>query len=73
MRLGDQIAILRDGESVQQGTAQDIVLRPANDYIASFVKDVNRGKVIRCRALMTAPPQGDPVQALPDLARPRAD
>ncbi len=62
LRLGDQIAILRDGESVQQGTAQDIVLRPANDYIASFVKDVNRGKVIRCRALM-ASLQGEPVQA----------
>jgi glycine betaine/proline transport system ATP-binding protein len=51
LRLGDRIAILRDGEVVQQGTAQQIVLKPADDYIASFVKDVNRGRVIRCRSL----------------------
>lgn len=53
LRLGDRIAILRDGEVVQQGTGQQIVLKPANDYISSFVKDVNRGRVIRCRTLMT--------------------
>lgn len=53
LRLGDRIAILRDGEVVQQGTAQQIVLKPADDYIASFVKDVNRGRVIRCRSLAT--------------------
>lgn len=53
LRLGDRIAILRDGESVQQGTGQQIVLKPANEYISSFVKDVNRGRVIRCRTLMT--------------------
>ncbi len=54
LRLGDRIAILRDGEVVQQGTGQQIVLKPANDYISSFVKDVNRGRVIRCRTLMTS-------------------
>src|SRR5207245_460862 len=52
LRLGDQIAILRDGEVVQQGTSQDIVLRPADDYIASFVKYVNRGRVIRVETVM---------------------
>ncbi|MBS3996454.1 MAG: glycine betaine/L-proline ABC transporter ATP-binding protein [Hydrogenophaga sp.] len=52
LRLGDRIAILRDGEVVQQGTGQQIVLKPADDYIASFVRDVNRGRVIRCRTLM---------------------
>jgi len=53
LRLGDRIAILRDGEVIQQGTGQQIVLRPADDYISSFTKDVNRGRVIRCRTLMT--------------------
>lgn len=53
LRLGDRIAILRDGEVVQQGTGQQIVLQPADDYIASFTKDVNRGRVIRCRTLLT--------------------
>ena len=59
LRLGDRIAILRDGEVVQQGTGQQIVLKPADDYISNFVKDVNRGRVIRCRTLMTA---GAPVE-----------
>jgi glycine betaine/proline transport system ATP-binding protein len=52
LRLGDHIAILRDGEIIQQGTSQDIVLRPADDYIASFVKEVNRGRVIQIDAVM---------------------
>ena len=54
LRLGDRIAILRDGEIIQQGTGQDIVLRPADDYISSFVKEVNRGRVIFARTVMTA-------------------
>ena len=53
LRLGDQIAILRDGEVIQQGTSQDIVLRPADDYVANFVKEVNRGRVIQVEAVMT--------------------
>lgn len=59
LRLGDRIAILRDGEVVQQGTGQQIVLQPADDYIASFVRDVNRGRVIRCRTLMQPGPAVD--------------
>ena len=53
LRLGDQIAILRDGEIIQQGSSQDIVLRPADDYVANFVKEVNRGRVVRVEAVMT--------------------
>ncbi|MBY4611391.1 glycine betaine/L-proline ABC transporter ATP-binding protein [Rhizobium sp. 9T] len=53
LRLGDQIAILRDGEVIQQGTSQDIVLRPADEYIANFVKEVNRGRVVHVEAVMT--------------------
>lgn len=61
LRLGDRIAILRDGQVVQQGSGQDIVLKPADDYIANFVKDVNRGRVIRCRTLaQRAPPVSGP-------------
>lgn len=52
LRLGDQIAILRDGEVIQQGTSQDIVLRPADAYIESFVKEVNRGRVVHVEAIM---------------------
>jgi glycine betaine/proline transport system ATP-binding protein len=52
LRLGDQIAILRDGNIVQQGTKQDIVLRPADEYVTNFVKQVNRGRVVCVEAVM---------------------
>ncbi|KQT57316.1 MULTISPECIES: quaternary amine ABC transporter ATP-binding protein [unclassified Aureimonas] len=52
LRLGDRIAILRDGEIVQQGTGQEIVLKPADDYIQSFVREVNRGRVIEVQTIM---------------------
>jgi glycine betaine/proline transport system ATP-binding protein len=51
LRLGENIAILRDGSMIQQGDAQEIVLKPADDYIADFTKDINRAKVIQLRAL----------------------
>jgi glycine betaine/proline transport system ATP-binding protein len=57
LRLGDRIAILRDGEVIQQGTGQEIVMRPAHDYIMKFVRHVNRGKVIQIETIM------DPAQA----------
>jgi glycine betaine/proline transport system ATP-binding protein len=74
LRLGDKIAILRDGEVVQQGTGQQIVLKPANDYIESFVRDVNRGRVIRCRTLMVPGariegPDVDPSLVIEEAAR----
>jgi len=74
LRLGDRIAILRSGEVVQQGTGQQIVLNPADDYIASFVRDVNRGRVVRCRTLMVseAPVEGpnvDPGLVIEEAAR----
>jgi len=69
LRLGDHIAILRDGELVQKGTAQDIVLTPADDYVASFVKEVNRGRVILVESVMTALPAGaSPSDGLPRVA-----
>jgi glycine betaine/proline transport system ATP-binding protein len=58
LRLGDHIAILRDGELIQKGTAQDIVLSPADDYVASFVREVNRGRVILVESVMTPLPAG---------------
>lgn len=63
LRLGDNIAILRDGAMVQQGDAQQIVLKPADDYIRDFIKDINRGRVIRLGSLATGQPpeQGAPL------------
>lgn len=52
LKIGDDIAILRDGELVQKGDAQHIVLNPADAYIENFVKDINRGRVVRIGTIM---------------------
>ena len=52
LRLGNNIAILRDGEAVQIGTPQEIVMRPADDYVAEFIKDINRGRAIEVASIM---------------------
>jgi glycine betaine/proline transport system ATP-binding protein len=63
LRLGDRIAILRDGEVIQQGTGQEIVLHPADDYIMNFVRHVNRGKVIQIETIME-PLQGGQAEGI---------
>lgn len=57
LRIGDRIALLRDGSVIQQGSAQDIVLRPADGYVANFVQHVDRGRVLKVGAVML-PPRG---------------
>ncbi|WP_372738144.1 glycine betaine/L-proline ABC transporter ATP-binding protein [Neptunomonas sp.] len=55
LRLGDRIAILKDGEMVQQGTPDDILLNPATDYVEAFVKDVNRARALTVETVMKPP------------------
>ncbi|MGW7689630.1 quaternary amine ABC transporter ATP-binding protein [Streptomyces asiaticus] len=55
MRLGDRIAVMRDGQIVQIGTAEDILVTPANDYVASFTQDVDRSRVLTAGAIMSEP------------------
>ena len=57
LRIGDQISILRDGAVIQDGDPQDIIMNPADEYIADFIKDINRGRVIKVSTLMTASSQ----------------
>jgi len=52
LRLGDHIGILNAGKLVQVGTPSDIIMNPADDYVAAFVKDVNRAKVIKAKIIM---------------------
>ncbi|GAA3307720.1 betaine/proline/choline family ABC transporter ATP-binding protein [Streptomyces cinereospinus] len=59
MRLGDRIAVMRDGRIRQTGSAEDILLRPADDYVASFVQDVDRSRVLTAGAVMDAGVRGD--------------
>jgi len=53
LRIGDRIAILRDGAVIQQGLPQDIIMNPADEYIFDFIKDINRGRVLEVGTLMT--------------------
>jgi glycine betaine/proline transport system ATP-binding protein len=52
MRLGDRIAVMRDGRIVQIGTAEEILNDPANDYVAQFVQDVDRTRVLTAASVM---------------------
>jgi len=60
LRLGNHIAILNAGKLVQVGTPVDIVMNPADDYVAAFVKDVNRAKVLKAKVIMTDAKEGQP-------------
>lgn len=55
MKIGDRIAMMRDGAIVQIGTAEEILSAPANDYVASFVEDVDRTRVITASSVMRWP------------------
>ncbi len=52
VRIGDRIAIMRDGRVVQIGNAEDIVMHPADDYVADFVAGISRLKVVKAHAVM---------------------
>ena len=52
VRIGDRIAIMRDGQIIQEDTPENIILHPANDYIADFVAGISRLKVVRAHAVM---------------------
>jgi glycine betaine/proline transport system ATP-binding protein len=52
LRLGDHIAILKDGRLVQVGAPIDIITNPADDYVTEFVRDVNRARVLTAWATM---------------------
>ena len=55
LKLGDRIAIMRDGEIIQEGAPTEIVTAPADGYVSEFVQDVSRAKVIQARAIMRKP------------------
>jgi glycine betaine/proline transport system ATP-binding protein len=52
LKLGDRIAIMKDGKFVQVGTPEEVVARPADDYVADFTRDVPRAHVLTVRAIM---------------------
>ena len=52
LKLGDRIAILKDGEMDQEGLPVDILLHPGTEYVRKFVEDVNRSRVLRAKHIM---------------------
>lgn len=52
VRLADRMAIMKDGEIIQQGTPEDLVLHPANDYVQEFTQNIPKQKVLRVRSVM---------------------
>ncbi|MFA5452148.1 MAG: glycine betaine/L-proline ABC transporter ATP-binding protein [Candidatus Methanomethylophilaceae archaeon] len=55
LKLGDRIALMRDGRIVQIGTAEDILRNPADDYVSRFVREVDRTKVLTAGVFMRRP------------------
>lgn len=57
LRLGDRIAIMKDGEVVQVDTGEEILMNPADDYVKRFVEDIDRSKVFTAENIMSTTPE----------------
>ena len=53
LKIGDRIAILRDGSMIQDSDPQNIIMNPIDDYVSDFIKDINRARVIQAKSIMT--------------------
>lgn len=54
-KLGDRVAVMKDGKIVQQGTPEEILNNPSNEYIEDFVKTIDRTKVVQAKNIMIRP------------------
>lgn len=52
LKMGDRIAVMKDGSIVQIGTPEELVLQPANDYIKAFIQDVNRAQILKIGSII---------------------
>ena len=68
MYLGDRIAVMRDGRIVQVGSSEQILSEPANEYVAQFVADVDRTRVLTAGSVMRTPAAVVQLSAGPRLA-----
>jgi glycine betaine/proline transport system ATP-binding protein len=71
LRLGDRIAIMRDGRFVQVGTPEEVVGAPADDYVRNFVRDVPRSHVIAVGSVMAPVVPGDHAGSVPATTKVR--
>ena len=56
IKLGDRIAIMKDGEVVQVGTPEEILTDPANHYVSRFTENVDRGRIVTASSIMITQP-----------------
>lgn len=54
-KIGDRVAVMKDGEIVQIGTPEEILSNPENGYIKDFIKDIDRTKVLQAKNIMYKP------------------
>ncbi len=67
IKLADYLAIMKDGEVVQMGTPQKVILHPANDYVQDFTEDVPRSHVVTAAAIMREPTADDTPELYPTV------
>ena len=51
-KLGDRVAVLKDGEVVQIGTPDEIIEKPANEYISNFIQDIDLSRILKAESVM---------------------
>ncbi|MFD1019676.1 quaternary amine ABC transporter ATP-binding protein [Thalassobacillus hwangdonensis] len=54
-KIGDRVAVMKDGEVVQVGSPEEILEAPANDYISNFIQDIDRSKILQAQNIMIQP------------------
>ena len=73
LKLGDRIAIMRDGKIIQMGAPEDIVENPADAYVSEFIRDVSKTKILGAGSIMESPqatvPGSQPAQAALEVMR----
>jgi glycine betaine/proline transport system ATP-binding protein len=67
LKLGDRIAIMRDGEIVQLGSPEEVVGAPADDYVTDFVREIPKANVLTLRWIVRPPREDEPLDG-PELA-----
>ena len=72
LRLGDRIAIMRDGAIVQLGTPEELVGSPADEYVENFIRDIPRTNVLTLRWIMRDPRPGEEAGAPSSTSPPRS-
>lgn len=69
LKIGDRIAVLKDGAVQQEGKPEEIVLRPANSHVEAFVRQVNKARAIQVRSIMELGETEPCEQTVPDTAK----